>query len=119
MTVQELCLQWDVEPLPSNLDTLPKNFLARVREYGDRKVAMRKKRYGIWQEYTWQDSYQHVHDFALGLLALGLKRGDKIAIIGDNDPEYYWAELAAQSIGLTVVGVFTDAASKELGYVID
>jgi long-chain acyl-CoA synthetase len=105
-------------PLPPDADTLPKNFLARVREYGDR-VAMRKKRYGIWQEYTWNDCYQHVRDFALGMVSLGLKRGEKITIIGENDPEFYWAEIALWSAGGVTTALFADANLLELGYIID
>lgn len=99
-------------------DTLPKNFLARVHENGD-KVAMRKKRLGIWQEYTWNESYQHVHDFCMGLVSMGLKRGDKVAIIGENDPEFYWAELAVFSAGGISTAIFTDANLQELGYVVN
>jgi long-chain acyl-CoA synthetase len=105
-------------PLPPDADTLSKNFLARVREYGDR-VAMRKKRYGIWQEYTWNDSYQHVRDFALGMVTLGLKRGEKITIVGENDPEFYWAEIALWAAGGVTTALFADANMLELGYVID
>ncbi len=108
----------DLPPLPPDADTLPKNFLLRVREYGD-KVAMRKKRFGIWQEYTWNDSYQRVHDFALGMVALGLKRGEKITIVGENDPEFYWAEIALWSAGGVTTALFADANMLELGYVID
>ncbi len=107
----------DVTPLAPGFDTLPKNLLAMVKKYGNTTIAMRKKRYGIWQEYTWQDSYQHVQDFCLGLLSMGLQRGDKILIIGENDPEYYWAELAAHAAGMTSVGAFTDAAPKEIQYI--
>lgn len=117
MTERILTSAQDVQPLDPQLDTLPKQFLARVREHGGNKVAMRKKRYGIWMQFTWQDSFQHVHDFCLGLISLGLQRGDKILIIGDNDPEYYWAELAAHSAGMTTVGAFTDAAPKEIQYI--
>ncbi|MCS7040851.1 MAG: AMP-binding protein, partial [Caldilineales bacterium] len=82
---------------PDTLDTLPKNFLAAVQRYGDRKVAMRRKDMGIWHTYTWQDSYHQVRRLCLGLLHLGLQRGDKVCIIGDNDPEYFWIQLAVQS----------------------
>jgi long-chain acyl-CoA synthetase len=99
------------------LDTLPKNLLARVEQYGDSKVAMRKKEYGIWQEYTWVDTLRHVEAFCLGLLSLGMERGDRICIIGDNDPEYYWAELAVQAGGGTAIGVFTDCIPTEIEYV--
>jgi len=101
------------------LETLPKNFVARVEQYGDKKVAMRKKEYGIWQEYTWADSFQRVKPFCLGLVSLGLKRGDKVCIIGDNDPEYYWAELAVQSAGGTAIGIFTDCIPQEIEYVVN
>lgn len=101
------------------LETLPKNFVARARQYGDREVAMRKKEYGIWQEYTWADSYQRVKEFCLGLVSLGLERGDKVCIIGDNDPEYYWAELAVLSAGGTAIGVFTDCRPVEIEYLVN
>ena len=61
-----------------------------------RRKAMRYKHYGIWQAYTWQDYYENVKYLALGLLSLGFKAGDKLLIIGDNAPEWYFGELAAQ-----------------------
>jgi long-chain acyl-CoA synthetase len=107
-----------IQPLAPNADTLPKNFLLRVKEYGD-QVAMRKKRFGIWQEYSWNESYRHVKDFCLGMVSLGLKRGEKVAIIGENDPEFYWAEIAIWSTGGVTTAIFTDANLQELGYVVD
>lgn len=101
------------------LETLPRNFMARVEQYGDEKVAMRKKEYGIWQEYTWADSFRHVKAFCLGLVSLGLQRGDKVCIIGDNDPEYYWAELAVQSARGTAIGIFTDCIPREIEYIVN
>jgi long-chain acyl-CoA synthetase len=80
---------------------------------------MRKKRYGIWQAITWTESLEHMRNFALGLMSLGFKRGDKICIIGDNDPEYYWAEIGTHAAGMTSVGMFTDLTPKELLYVVD
>jgi long-chain acyl-CoA synthetase len=108
----------EIKPLDPNADTLPKNFLLRVQEFGDR-VAMRKKRFGIWQEYTWKQVYQHVHDFSLGMVSLGLKHGETVAIIGENDPEFYWAEVAIWSAGGVTTAIFTDANMLELGYIVD
>ncbi len=102
--------------IPSDRDTLPKIFLQSVAKFGE-KVAMRKKIYGIWQEYTWDDSYRSVREFCLGLVSLGLQRGEKVAIIGENDPEFYWAELAVFSAGGISTAIFTDANLQELGYV--
>jgi long-chain acyl-CoA synthetase len=101
------------------LETLPKNFVARVEQYGAEKVAMRKKEYGIWQEYTWADSFERVKEFCLGLVSLGLERGDKVCVIGENDPEYYWAELAVLSAGGTAIGLFTDCTPQEIEYIVN
>ncbi|MBZ0283737.1 MAG: AMP-binding protein [Anaerolineae bacterium] len=101
------------KPIGTDRDTLPKNFLLRVREMGD-KIAMRKKRYGIWQEFTWNEVHEHVRDFCLGLISLGLTKGDTVAIIGDNDPEFYWAQIAAHSARATTFGIFSDASPPEL-----
>jgi long-chain acyl-CoA synthetase len=110
--------QITIEALPPDADTLPKLFVQRAQALSSR-VAMRKKRFGIWQEYTWQDSYRQVHDLCLGLVSLNLKPGEKVAIIGENDPEFYWAEIAAWSAGATTVAIFTDANLQELAYIVD
>ncbi len=99
-------------------DTLPKYFLERVKQYGDKKVAVRQKDFGIWQEYTWQDAYENVRDFALGLASLGLERGERVTIVGDNDRQYLWADLGIMSVGGIAVGIFTDAGPTEMEYVI-
>jgi long-chain acyl-CoA synthetase len=58
-----------------------------------------------------------VRDFALGLAALGVKRGDRLSVIGDNRPRLYWAQVAAQCLGGASVPVYQDAIGKELAYV--
>lgn len=98
--------------------TLPQYFLDTAHRYGGRRVAMRRKHLGIWQEYSWQESLEAVRHFCLGLVSLGLRRGDKVAIVGDNDPEYYWAELAIQAAGGVAVGIFTDSAPREIQYIV-
>ncbi|MBK8030224.1 MAG: AMP-binding protein [Chloroflexi bacterium] len=108
----------DLPPLPADADTLPKNFVRRAAELGDR-VAMRKKRFGIWQEYSWIEVHQHVQAMALGLASLGLTRGEKVALIGENDPEFYWAEIATWAVGGVTTAIFTDANLQELAYVVD
>lgn len=100
-------------------DTLVKYFVQTCRKYGSRKVAMRKKEFGIWREYTWQDSLETVKHLCLGLVELGLGRGDKVLIIGDNDPQYFWAQLAIQAAGGVSVGVFTDSIPSEIQFLAD
>jgi len=101
------------------LDTLPKNLIAGYQKYGDHKIAMRQKDLGIWRSFSWQHSYQQVRQLSLGLLELGLQRGDKVCIIGDNDPQYFWAQLAIQAAGGVAVGIFTDSAPPEIQYVVE
>ncbi|MFN8376704.1 MAG: AMP-binding protein [Anaerolineae bacterium] len=110
--------QNEAKAIDSALDTLPKYFLVRAQQMGG-QVAVRKKRFGIWQEYTWREAYQRVHDFSLGLMSLGLKRGEKVCVIGENDPEFYWAEIAVWSAGGITTAIFTDAGLQELTYVLD
>ncbi len=100
-------------------DTLPKLLRHNARKYGDDKVAMREKEFGIWQPFTWKEYYDHVKYFCLGLVSMGLKKGDTISIIGDNRPEWLWTELAAQSAGAIGIGIYQDAILKEVSYIIN
>jgi len=100
-------------------DTFPKLLMAKAAEYGDDKVALREKEFGIWQSVTWREYLEHVKYFSLGLISLGLRPGDKIAIVGDNRPEWVYAELAAQAAGAISLGLYQDSVAKELQYLID
>ena len=99
--------------------TIPKLFLSQCRKYGDKKVAMREKEFGIWIPFTWQDYYENVKYLSLGMVSLGLKRGDKVAMIGDNRPEGLWAEMAAMCAGAIGVWLFQDCMMDEVKYIID
>lgn len=99
--------------------TIPQYFLQRVQQYDDTKVAVRQKELGIWKGYTWQESCEQVKNFALGLIALGLQRGEQVASIGDNDRQYLWAFLAVQAAGGVNVGLYTDAIPKEIEYIVN
>ena len=81
--------------------------------------AMREKEYGIWQTVTWAEYAEEVRRFALGLAKLGFRRGDKLAVIGDNRRRLYFAQLAAQSIGGISLAVYQDSIATELGYVLE
>lgn len=100
-------------------DTLPKLLRYDFERYGDRKIAMRVKDMGIWQKYTWKDYYEKVKDICLGLISLGVEREDKVCILGENKPEWYWAELAVQAAGGIVVGIFTDCIPSEVKYYVE
>ncbi len=99
-------------------DTFPKLLVRNARTMPER-VALREKEFGIWQSYSWRQYHDHVRDLALGFAALGLRRGDKVAIVGDNRPEWVWSEIAAQALGAASVGIYQDSNLTEVAYVID
>jgi len=101
------------------MDTLPKRLAANAQHYGQRKIAMREKTLGIWQPYTWGQYLDHVKALALGLAALHLQRGDKLALIGDNRPQLYWALLAAETLGAIPVPLYQDSIDREIQYVLE
>lgn len=107
-----------VSEIKEGEDTLPKLLRRNYLRYGDRKVAMRKKDFGIWQKYTWKDVYEHVKYTSLGLIALGLQRGDRVALIGNNDPQLYWGEYAIQAAGAISVSIYVDCLPAEIKYYI-
>src|SRR5437763_9958499 len=100
------------------LDTFPKLLLAHAWQRPDRS-AMREKDYGIWQSWSWAAIASEVEALACGLAALGFRRGDKLAIIGDNRPRLYWAIAATQALGGVPVPVYQDSIADEMAYVLD
>ena len=96
--------------------TLARMLRRNARDLRDRP-AIREKDRGIWQTWTWGQYYEQVRDFALGLVALGFKRGERLSVIGDNRPRLYWAQVAAQCLGGVPVPVYQDSIAKELAFV--
>lgn len=80
---------------------------------------MREKYLGIWQTSTWREVAAEVRKIASGLHVRGLKRGDKISIIDDNRPRFYWTVLAAKSIGAVPVPIYQDSVADEALYVLE
>ncbi len=97
--------------------TLLQTFLLRAAEHGS-QVALREKNFGIWQSVTWDQYRTHVKHFALGLLQLGFKRGDHLAIISENCCQWLYADLACISLGGITLGVYPTSPSAEVHYVV-
>lgn len=100
-------------------NTFPKLLLRNYRQWGDTCVALRKKEYGVWKEYTWKDCYDKVKAIFLGLVSVGLEAGDKVSILGDNSPEWFWSELAVQSAGGIALGLNPGGSAQEAKYVLE
>lgn len=99
-------------------DTLPK-LLQRNAEESPHAPGIREKTRGVWQTFDWLAYRDTVRDLALGLAAMGFKRGDKLSVVGDNRPQLYMAQLAAQVLGGTSVPVYQDSIASELVYVLN
>jgi len=110
--------QSQASSLDPALDTFPKLVLDNARRMPARP-AIREKDYGIWQTYTWRDYAERSRRIALGLASLGFARGDKVAIVGDNRPQLYWAMLAAQALGGVPVPLYQDSIEREMQYVLE
>lgn len=98
--------------------TVPQLLLDRGTHQRD-TLAQRHKKRGIWREYTFGDVLDKVRGLALGLDALGIKRGETIAIIGENEPENFWAEFAALALGCKVVSLYPDLTAGEIEYLLN
>ncbi len=98
--------------------TIPQLLRWRVKETGA-KVALREKDFGYWNNYTWNDYYDTVRKLALGLEKLGVKKGDKLALIGDNIPEMLFMAIGAQSIGAVSAGIYQTTLPDEIADLIN
>jgi len=102
----------------TTLDTFPRLLQSHV-ELRPEQDSIRVKDLGIWQSWTWAETAAEIRALACGLAHLGLKRGEKLAIIGDNRPRLYWGMTAAQALGAIPVPLYQDAVADEMAYVLD
>ncbi len=105
-------------PVPDMVrTTLPHLLRYRAATLGD-AVAMREKVRGIWVRVSWRDYEARVINFALGLAAMGFTRGDRLAIAGEDTPEWIIADLAVQALGGISVGIYPTNAWPEIQYIV-
>ena len=99
-------------------DTYPKLLRLNANKYGG-EIALREKHLGLWRLFTWNDYQARVQEFALGMVELGLSRGDVIGIIGDNRPDWVAAEIATHAIGGLSLGLYRDVLDEEAAYLLN
>lgn len=80
--------------------------------------AYREKEFGIWQTWTWSDAVAEAESLALGLIDLGIKQGEFVAIIGRNRPSLYISMVGIQMAGAVPVPLYQDAVAEEMAYVL-
>ncbi len=99
-------------------ETIPQIIKSNCANWGANN-AMSMKMFGIWRRYSWQEYYSYVKYFSLGMISLGLKRGDVACIIGDNEPQWFWAEFAVQAAGGIATGIYVDSVPSEVKYIAE
>lgn len=95
----------------------PTVFFEQAKKYGDR-VALRNKDFGVWRRISWRGYAAEVRLAAAALLSLGVGHGDRIAILGENRPEWLICDLAAMTIGAVTCGIYTTSAPEEVAYIV-
>ena len=98
--------------------TVPAVFIKTVDRFEDR-VALREKEYGLWREITWKEFGRSLRWACLGMVALGLEKGQRVSIISENNPEWFIADLGVQSAGGITVGIYTTNSPFELKYIVE
>ncbi|NDB01246.1 MAG: hypothetical protein EB007_05030 [Betaproteobacteria bacterium] len=103
--------------LPLACDTPQKLFRARSRAWAD-NPALRHKKKGIWDTTTWAQYFERARGVGLALSRLGLQTGDSIAIISENRPEWLYADLGAQCMGILSTGIYPTSSPEQLLYIL-
>jgi long-chain acyl-CoA synthetase len=99
-----------------DLDTLPRLFWSRVIEWSER-TAMRQKKFGIWKDISWREYGEKVKHVALGLVQLGLERGDFVGILSENTPEWLFCDIGILTAGGVSVGIYASNSAHQVAYV--
>jgi len=98
-------------------ESFPRLFFKQVDAHRNH-LALRRKEYGVWHGITWHAYGRMVRETAAGLVRLGLQSGDRIAILGDNRPEWLVCHLATMAIGCVTCGVYSTNAPEQVAYVV-
>jgi long-chain acyl-CoA synthetase len=98
-------------------DTVVKLFAARCKELGP-KTAHREKDMGIWKAYSWADYWDNSKYLGLGLVSLGLKRGEVVSILSEDRREWAYADMGIQCVGGIASGIYTTDSASQLEYIL-
>lgn len=110
--------QDDVSVADGQAFTLVQMLREQARRGPDR-IAIRQKDFGIWQPLTWQQYWLRACRIGLGLRALGLGPGSRVAVVSENRVEWLLTQLGAGAVGSVAVGVYPTSPAAEMGYVLE
>lgn len=107
-----------IKALQAMEDTLPRYFWRRVAERGS-KIAMREKTYGIWRSISWKEYGENARAVGCAFAVLGLRRGEVVSVVSENNPEWLYCDLGAQGVGGVCSGVYTTDSAKQVEYLFN
>jgi long-chain acyl-CoA synthetase len=116
MTISKDNSKKTIQP-DSYYNTIPRIFWHRVHEWRN-KTAMREKKFGIWKDISWQTYGEKAKYVGLGLVEQGLERGDRVAIISENNPEWLYSDMGILAVGGVTVGIYTTDSPNQVEYVV-
>src|SRR3954451_11196095 len=91
-----------------------------VREHGDRRAIMYKEEAAAeWTSKSYREVGEIAQSLALGLIDLGIEKGDKVSILANTRPEWTYFDFAALSAGATVVPIYQTNSPEECQYVLE
>ena len=99
-------------------DTAVKLFAKRCGEWAGR-IAHREKKLGIWRSHSWKDYWDHARLIGLGLVSLGLRRGDVISILSEDRKEWLYTDIGSLCVGAIVSGIYTTNSAAQLAYLVN
>ncbi|MGC1505826.1 MAG: long-chain fatty acid--CoA ligase [Sulfitobacter sp.] len=100
------------------MDTTPKLFRLRCHALGTR-TAHREKVLGIWRSHSWDDYFTRAKHLGLGLVSLGLQRGEVVSILSEDNKEWMYTDMGVQSVGGICSGVYTTDSAAQLEYLVN
>jgi len=100
------------------VDTMAKLFKQRCEVLGN-KTAHREKHFGIWHSYSWNDYYENAKKIGLALKSLGLKRGQVISLLSEDNKEWMYIDMGVQCMGGICSGIYTTDSASQLEYLVN
>lgn len=110
-------LKSEIDEMTKDITTIPQMFVKRASMAPD-KVALRYKYLGIWRDVSWDEYLRNARLTCLGLISLGLRKGDRVSVIGENRPEWLYSDLGTMCAGGVTVGIYTTSSAEQCEYVV-
>ncbi len=108
----------DAQAPPTTARSVPGAFFAQAARRPQR-VALRRKHLGLWQPVTWGAYAEAVRLVGHALMALGLEPGERVALVGENRPEWLFADMGIQSAGGWTTGIYTTSSPEQVAYILE